>query len=629
MGGLSFLSPLFLLGALAVALPIALHLFRRRTEKVVPFAAVRLIHGIPVEEQSRRRLRELVLLALRVSALLLLALAFARPYFVGAEGRFSGPMTVVAIDTSMSMSGRGQFEEARRLARAAVDDAPATHLVAVVRFDDHAATVAPSSSDRGAALAAIDALEPGVGGTRYRTALARAAELMGPQGGRLVVVTDLQRSGWDASDEGSVPDGVEIEVREVPPPPGNLAVTSLRREPEGIAALVHNYGERLARVTARLAIDGEPAGEMALELAAQASAEARFAVALPARGAAEVEIDDEDGFPGDNRRYLVLDPPPSVPVLVLTSEAVMSNAGLYLQSALDAAGGEAPFEAELIDGRRFSAEPALAGRAAVFVSGTRSLDRRGREALAGYLEGGGQMLLTLGPDVDMATLRDTVGIALAVEPDPVSAAGGATTLVPADTRHPVFRPFASPAAAFGDVDIEQYRRLRADDGWRVLARFAGGAVALAERPVGAGRLVVFASDLDNRWNRFPLNPAFVPFVVEMARYLTSERLTRSTWTLPDAPPGHEARPGIVELAAAADGAPPRRVAINVDVRESNPAAMAPAAFEAQVTRRAAPARSAADAEAREQEDEQRWWQIGLLVMLVALVGESLIGRRTV
>jgi hypothetical protein len=27
------------------------------------------------------------------------------------------------------------------------------------------------------------------------------------------------------------------------------------------------------------------------------------------------------------------------------------------------------------------------------------------------------------------------------------------------------------------------------------------------------------------------------------------------------------------------------------------------------------------------ENEQRWWQIGLLVMLIALASEALIGRR--
>ena len=69
MFGLSFLSPLFLIGAIAAAVPIVLHLFRRKTEVVIDFPAVSLLKRAPVQQQRRRRLRELILLALRVAAL--------------------------------------------------------------------------------------------------------------------------------------------------------------------------------------------------------------------------------------------------------------------------------------------------------------------------------------------------------------------------------------------------------------------------------------------------------------------------------------------------------------------------------------------------------------------------------
>ena len=80
MFGLSFLSPAFLVGALAAALPVVLHLLGRRPQRRVLVPAVRLLKGAPAQETRRRRLRELALLALRVTAVLLLALAFARPY---------------------------------------------------------------------------------------------------------------------------------------------------------------------------------------------------------------------------------------------------------------------------------------------------------------------------------------------------------------------------------------------------------------------------------------------------------------------------------------------------------------------------------------------------------------------
>jgi hypothetical protein len=70
---MSFLFPAFLLGALAVAIPIVLHLLRRDAAPEVPFTAVRLLKNSPIERSRRRRLRDLLLLVARAAALLLLA----------------------------------------------------------------------------------------------------------------------------------------------------------------------------------------------------------------------------------------------------------------------------------------------------------------------------------------------------------------------------------------------------------------------------------------------------------------------------------------------------------------------------------------------------------------------------
>jgi len=101
---LSFLSPLFLVGAAAAALPIVLHLLKRQPEARVKFAAVKLLKRAPVEHTQKRHLRQLILLALRISALLLLALAFARPFFATGAALGNSGVTVVALDTSLSVS---------------------------------------------------------------------------------------------------------------------------------------------------------------------------------------------------------------------------------------------------------------------------------------------------------------------------------------------------------------------------------------------------------------------------------------------------------------------------------------------------------------------------------------------
>src|SRR5215831_13064497 len=99
MGGVGFLAPLFLLGSLAVAVPLILHLLRQRADPVQPFSAVQLLQHSRVEQARRRRLRDVLLFALRAAALVLLAVAFARPYLLGTTP-VDPPVTVVVADVS-------------------------------------------------------------------------------------------------------------------------------------------------------------------------------------------------------------------------------------------------------------------------------------------------------------------------------------------------------------------------------------------------------------------------------------------------------------------------------------------------------------------------------------------------
>lgn len=597
MGGLSFLSPLFLVAAIAAAIPVLLHLFHRKTEIVIDFPAVKLLKRAPVQQHRRRRLRELVLLALRVAALVLLALSFARPYFAGSAAPDSAPLTVIAVDTSMSMSAPGQFDRARDAANRAVSAAPASHGVALISFNDAASVVVQPTTDRAAVASAIAALVPGDNGTRYRTALARASEVIGAREGRVVIVSDLQQIGWESNDAGGLPDGVDVEVINVAPPAGNLAITSAERRDGRIVASLQNYGH--AEVTAPVTVTAgdKEIARRDVTLAALGAADVELPGPLPPSGDAEVRIDDPNGYQPDNVRLVRLESTPAVPIAVVVADPTGAVGGLYVERALSVAGDGREFDVDVRDGREVGrlTEADLSKDAAIFLLGTRTLDRAGRELIRNYLAQGGQVMLAMGPDVDPGTLSDVIGVTLPLAADPVKTPGA--TMIATDGRHPIFRPFLSPSGALGDVQVEQHRRLNDQPGQTVLARFTGGDAALTEQSVGRGRLIVFTSDLDNQWSRFPLSPAFVPFSVEAARYLTKGR-----------------RP------------PPAETTL--DARESNPAATTVEEFTNAIERTSRSALPAAHNSARDLEDRQRWWQVGLVVMLIALAGESLVGRRT-
>ena len=77
---MSFLTPLYILGALAIAAPIVFHLIRRTPRGEVPFSSLMFLSPSPPRLTRRSRLDHWLLLLLRAAALCLLAFAFARPF---------------------------------------------------------------------------------------------------------------------------------------------------------------------------------------------------------------------------------------------------------------------------------------------------------------------------------------------------------------------------------------------------------------------------------------------------------------------------------------------------------------------------------------------------------------------
>jgi hypothetical protein len=162
--------------------------------------------------------------------------------------------------------------------------------------------------------------------------------------------------------------------------------------------------------------------------------------------------------------------------------------------------------------------------------------------------------------------------------------------------------------------------LRAD-GWDVIARFTNGTPALLERREGSGRIALFASDVDRRWNDFPSHPAFVPFAVETVRHVSGVRDRAQDYSVSRVPAGAEPRPGVYRVQP--DG---RAVAVNVDPRESTAATVRSDEFEGLLDRVATTGGAAMDQRAQQIEARQSYWQYGLLLMFGALVAESFVGR---
>jgi aerotolerance regulator-like protein/VWA domain-containing protein len=617
----SFLFPAFLLGGLAIAIPIVLHLLHRDVAPEVPFTAVRLLHKAPVERADRRRIRDLLLLAARVAALLLLAAAFARPY---VQGQAPSPLRVVAIDRSYSMGAPGVFARALELAREAIDRAASGERIAVVAFDDRADVLA-APGGAAEARAALEGLAPSFGATRYGPVFQQALDLAAGARGRLVVVGDLQRAGWEGESSASLPAGWELDVVDVMKSDvrSNLALTAATVGSDRVVATIRNGSAAAQSGKVRALLDGREVAAADYTAAPGATIEASIGWRAPAAGTLSVALDDTEGLPADNAWFVALGSMGTPQALIITSGIVAERpfgtsgrpAAFYVSRALVTTSSE---DVEVVPGARVSAMSVdeLSNHRGVALLSTHGLERAARERLITYVKNGGGLFVAAAADLEVAVLAEMTGWQPALTAVEQS---GPLTLAATDLRHPIFRPFGALAANLGQVRFDRAWRV-SPDGWSIVARFSNGSPALVERALGLGRVVLFASDVDRRWNDFPLHPAFVPFAIESLHYVAGERRKPREYSVAEAPAWTRQVPGVYR---SADN---RLFAVNVDARESALDRMPADDFAGMVRQSGEGTSPAADKQAQQTESRQSYWQYGLVLMIATLVAESVVGR---
>ena len=524
---MGFLTPLFLLGGALVALPVILHLTRRRRDPVAFPSFLLLSMTTAVARFQRRRFRNVPLLILRCLALLLLAAAFAEPVWRGAAAGVAGgaPLDLaVVVDRSLSMSVGGRLDTARSLADEELAALGRDDRGLVLAFGERPVALTELTGDSAALRQAAAGITQGGGGTSFVGALGLAGRLLPTAAGRrreVLLLSDLQQSGFDEGrPQPSLPPGVTLRVRRVgAEPPANAWIAGVTLSPEGREQLAVTAEVRFAGAPAapewqnevELLLGGRVVDRQAVRVASGGSASARFAPVLrPAEAlAAEVRL-PEDALPGDDRFHFVIHPEAAIRISDLGGDA----RAVYVREALGVAVTPALFLDRGPARGEGAVANALAGTRVALVRDPGRLDDGALRALGAFVEAGGGLVLAMGPRrLSAAAAAELRELAPAlpegfVDRDPAGRLGDVST------RHPVFEPFGEGGStALGAMAFFRYRALGepADDA-TVLARFDDGRPAMLEARHGEGRVLLFASSLDAEWTDLPRRPAFVPFL---------------------------------------------------------------------------------------------------------------------
>ncbi len=685
---MSFLAPAFLVGLLAIAVPVLIHLIQRERLRTVEFPSLMFLRRIPYQSVRRRRIRHWLLLAMRVAALGLIVAAFARPFVRGrqaaAQSSSSAREVVVLLDRSYSMGYGAHWDRARRAAGDVVRSLAGTDRVTLVLFGTSAEMAVRSTTDRAPVLAAIESAQIGAGATRFGPALKLAQSVLTESrlGHReVVLVSDFQRAGWKREDALNLPPGTAFKPISVAEPRTTnvvLLATSLTRgsfagqERLTVAASLGNRGSTPVHPSVSLEVEGRTVQTEEVDLGADGSGSVTFApITLPSQGTRGTVRVGKDLLTQDNAAHFVAAPAQSISTLIVERPDAGRDASLYLRRALGV--GRAPvFDLKVVSLNQLRDDDWL-GRQVVVLNDvplSTTLAARTRR----FVESGGGLLAVFG---DRASWPDEGASALVgkIGPSVDRVSGQLGSLASLDYSHPVFEVFGAPRS--GDFSVARffrYRGLTMADGAAVLARYDDGGVALAESTLGRGRVMIWTSTLDNSWNDLVVKPVFLPFAHLLVRHLAhfEERppfsivgqvVDLSAFGAPSTPsPARKAAPagkafemaltpsgrrialaegdhpgvlelteeGFYELHSQSDGSDRTvSLAANVDTAESDLTSVDPQELAAALTGRGRSEVPAAETAEQPEDMERRqtfWWYL-LLAGLLLLAAETIVSNR--
>lgn len=669
---MNFLAPLFALGFLAVAAPILFHLIRRRPKGEVPFSSVMFLTPSPPPPSSRRKLDQLLLLLLRAAVLILLGLAFMRPFFREATAaNATGPerRVVVLIDTSASMNRGDLWKQAVEKADAALGEYRPTDHIAVYAFDR---TVRPvigfAESDQldaaqriAVARDRVTKLSPGWGSTALDQALIEAAgvvlEADASGAGKVVLVSDLQQGARLTELTGfEWPAELELDLRTVTDDRGNAGLSILTER----ADAVKESGPGQVRVRVTNSADSK---QEQFQLAWQGTPTAVDAYVPPGESrvvkvprptdATTLRLTG-DAHDFDNTVFLAGTSRREMTVVFLGPDSADDPDGLLY--FLDRTWGETPQRVVTVDARKPDAPltaDELRSSPLVVLAGRPSAENT--DVLESYLNDGGTVLCVLGSAMPLPSLAGSTGKTV----EEVSGNRYAM-LRDIDFDHPLFSPLAGPQ--FGDftkVHYWKHRKLTDDHlpGAKVLAWFDDGDPAVMEKAVGRGRLVVWASGWQPTDSELARSSKFVPLMTALLelrdgrtpatiQYRTGDRVLVPTSAAASRVRKPDGTFASLADATAFDGtdlpgeygfetpAGERSFAVNLDPAESLTTPMAVETLEqfgCRLANRNTADRGDSDRQQRNTELEQRqslWRVLILAAIAVLLVETGLSGWRT-
>lgn len=569
---MAFLNPALLWGILGISVPIGIHLLNRYRQKEMHWGAMHLLRRAVQMRARRIQLEDKLLLFLRCLAILLIALALARPTLRAAGLSWLGAETrgvVIALDGSFSMAHRSgvrdRFELALEKARTILESLEPGDPLGLMLLGNHPRIALHNTGYEPArvdeVLETIKTLQEGL---NLESGLRDIQGLMSEMKAvhrECYILTDAQGVTWGSLSEearrsleaiGSAATlfliSCETENHE------NLAITRFERMSGSLLsgstarfmAEVRNTGDAAQEnLAVHLVLDGKTIDQRMVNLARPGETVsvplfARFPASGPARLSARLSRPDSLSL--DDSRHAAAHVYDSVQILCVDgqpSSVPFQGEVDYLVMALrpeSRQGASTGFRIKTVPWLSLTSQRP-ADYQVIVLANVPDIPDRWVTSLKNFVEEGGGLILFLGNNIDPGLLHARMrqesnlllpGELLSPVGDPQAMAEGMAFSV-SSPDHPLAQPLRHlPRELLDTARFYRFFQVKPDPESRVILSLGGEAAPLLlEKSLGLGHVLLFTSTADKEWTNLVLNPAYPVLLHQAIAYLTSHARERA------------------------------------------------------------------------------------------------------
>jgi hypothetical protein len=551
---MSVVHPAFLFALALGVIPIVIYYLIRFRSLRIEWGASYVLERAIERLRKKLNIEQWILMGLRILAILVLVIAFARPVSTtrARATATGGKHRIVVLDASASMlagePGATRWDKALALARRLVGTwgRGERWSLYVVDRDPHWVVDDQAVESPERSQAAFEGLEP----SESAASLVRALEVVFRKAaGRdteLYLIADDQALTWKGMDQVARPAGAVrlFWVRPSAGGTGNLAVTRLTlshdqvlvRHPCRALISVRNFGlQPVENAGIEVLVDGAFHSREQVSLLPGQEAQVAVEVAIEDAGSHAITARlHKDALESDNAASAGIEVIPELSVLVLRDTGrteKFASAWGFLDLAARVMARKVDDGAPLFGGGPMAVKAqegqveagALAGADVVVVDGGFTLTPAAIGALRAYVRQGGGLVLAADDTVDLKVWNGLLAEA-GLLPARLLAArrealGGERfqTLGPGGFEAPGLQALAT--AADGDIAASRfYSWTELGDpleGAAVLARFSDGRPFAVDKRFGPGSVILLAAGLNSRNNNLMVREFAYPFLFNL------------------------------------------------------------------------------------------------------------------